>query len=263
MPVSTINGLKLHYTDTGVEHASPVIFIHGFPFSSEMWEEQIGFLSDTHRVITYDVRGHGKSQLGNGHLLIDFLVDDLFALMDHLGIQSANVVGLSMGGYIALRGVEREPERFLSLVLSNTKSEADTNEAKIKRADAVRTIRNDGVTVFADNFLKSVFAPDSFDKRPEAVRKIRTIIEKTSPDTLCSTLIALAARTDTTENLSKITIPTLILVGENDQLTPPAAAQGMANRIRGARIHILPDAAHMSNLENPEEFNSYLRDFFE
>ncbi len=263
MPTATVNNLELHYTDSGIEHASPVVFIHGFPFSHEMWEEQIKLLADTHRVIAYDVRGHGKSQLGDGHLLIDFLVDDLFALMDHLGIQSANIVCLSMGGYIALRGVEREPERFLSLVLSNTKSESDTNEAKTKRAGAIRTIRNDGVKAFADNFLKSIFAQDSFDKRPEAVRKIRTTIENTSPDTLCSTLIALAARTDTTETLTKINVPTLILVGKNDQLTPPAAAQGMANRIRDAQIHILPDAAHMSNLENPEEFNSYLRNFFE
>ncbi len=263
MPTTTINNLECHYTDSGIEHASPVLFIHGFPFNQEMWKEQIELLAETHRVITYDVRGHGKSQLGDGHVLIDFLVDDLFALMDHLGIHSANVAGLSMGGYVALRGIEREPNRFLSLVLCNTKSEADTNEAKTKRADAIRAIQNNGVETFADNFLKSVFAPTSFDKRPEAVRKIRTMIKSTSPDTLCSTLIALAARTDTTETLTKIDIPVLILVGEHDQLTPPSAAQNMANNLRDAQIHILPDAAHLSNLENPEEFNTHLRNFFE
>lgn len=263
MPKATINNLEIHYNDSGIEHASPVIFIHGFPFSSEMWTEQMELLSDTHRVISYDVRGHGKSELGDGHVLIDFLVDDLFGLMDHLGVQSANIIGLSMGGYIALRGVEREPERFLSLVLCNTKSEADPNEAKAKRADAIRTIKTDGVQVFADNFLKSVFAQQSFDQHPDAIRKIRAMIEKTSPDTLCSTLIALAARTDTTGALKNINMPALILVGEDDQLTPPAAAQAMANRIQGAQIYILPNAAHMSNLENPEEFNAYLRSFFE
>ncbi len=263
MPTATINNLKIQYTDTGIEHASPVIFIHGFPFNHEMWKEQTQLLADTHRVITYDVRGHGKSELGDGHVLIDFLVDDLFALMDHLGIQAANVAGLSMGGYIALRGIEREPERFLSLVLANTKSEADPNEAKAKRADAIRTILNDGVEAFAENFLKSIFAPDSFDKHPQEIRKVRKMIEQTSPDTLCSILIALAARTDTTESLEKINVPALILVGDHDQLTPPAAAQGMATRIRDAHIHIIPEAAHMSNLENPDEFNTQLRDFFE
>lgn len=263
MPTATINNAVIYYTDGGVEHASPIIFIHGFPFSHEMWNEQVKLLAETHRVIAYDVRGHGRSELGDGHILIDFLVDDLFALMDHLSIESANVVGLSMGGYITLRAVEREPSRFLSLVLCNTKSEGDTNEAKIKRADAIRTIRADGVKVFAENFIQSVFAKESFDKRPEAIRKIRTIIENTSPETLCRTLIALAARTDTTESLNKITVPTLILVGKEDQLTPPAAAQSMANRIRDAQIHIIPHAAHMSNLENPEEFNTQLRNFFE
>jgi 3-oxoadipate enol-lactonase len=263
MPKATINNIELHYTDSGLEHASPVIYIHGFPFSHEMWSEQIQLLADTHRVIAYDVRGHGKSELGDSHVLIDFLVDDLFALMDHIGVSSANIVGLSMGGYIALRGIEREPERFLSLILADTKSDTDPNEAKIKRADAIRTIKNEGIKTFADNFLKSVFAQDSFVKRPDAVRKIRTIIEQTSPDTLCSTLIALAARTDTTESLSKISVPVLILVGSEDKLTPPAAAQAMANRIRDAQIHILPDAAHMSNLENSELFNMHLRNFFE
>jgi len=263
MPSANINNLEINYTDSGFEHASPVIFIHGFPFNHEMWKDQIEILADTHRVITYDVRGHGKSELGDGHVLIDFLVDDLFALMDHLGIQSANVVGLSMGGYVALRGVEREPERFLSLVLSNTKSEADTNEAKAKRADAIRTIQKDGVKAFSENFLKSVFASESFDKHPQEIRKVRTMIEKTSPDTLCRTLIALAARTDTTDALGKLNIPVLIIVGEHDQLTPPSAAQSMANRIPDAQIHILPDAAHMSNLESPEEFNTHLRNFFE
>lgn len=263
MPTASINNTKIEYTDTGIEHASPVIFIHGFPFNHTMWKEQTELLADTHRVITYDVRGHGKSELGNGHVLIDFLVDDLFAFMEHLGIQAANVVGLSMGGYIALRGIERTPERFLSLVLANTKSEADTNEAKTKRADAIRTIQNDGVETFAENFLKTVFATESFDKHPQEIRKVRKMIEQTSPQSLCSTLIALAARTDTTESLGKINVPALILVGEHDQLTPPAAAQSMANRIRDSHIHIIPDAAHMSNLENPEEFNTQLRDFFE
>ncbi len=263
MPTVSINNSELYYTDSGVEHASPVIFIHGFPFNHSTWDEQIKLLADTHRVIAYDVRGHGNSPLGNGNILIDFLVDDLFSLMDYLGIHSANIVGLSMGGYIALRGIEREPDRFLSLALCNTKSEADTNEAKIKRADSIRTIINDGVKTFADNFLKTVFAPASVDKNPQAVRKIQSMIESTSPDTLCSTLIALAARTDTTETLSKIQVPTLILVGEYDRLTPPSAAKTMANNIRDAKIHIISEAAHLSNLENPEEFNTHLRNFFE
>lgn len=263
MPTAMMNNFQMYYTDDGIEHASPVIFIHGFPFNHTMWEQQVQLLAGTHRVISYDIRGHGNSEPGDGPVLIDFLVDDLFALMDHLGISSASIVGLSMGGYIALRGIEREPDRFLSLVLCDTKSGADTNEAKIKRADAIRSIQSEGVDTFAKNFLKSVFSPGSFDKHPNAVRKIRNIIKNTSPDTICKTLTALAARTDTTHVLEKIGVPTLILVGEKDQLTPPSAAQEMAQLIPESQIHILKDAAHMSNLENPEEFNVHLSQFFE
>jgi 3-oxoadipate enol-lactonase len=263
MPEVTINNCKIHYTENGIEHGSPVIFIHGFPFSGEMWEEQVQLLADTHRIITYDIRGHGKSSSGDGDFLIDFFVDDLFGLMDQLEIRAANIIGLSMGGYIALRGIEREPDRYLSLVLCDTKSEADPNEGKLKRADAVRTIRSKGVEAFCETFLKAIFAEESFVRRPEAVRKIEKTILSTPADTLCRTQIALAARTDTTEILHTISIPTLILVGSQDQLTPPAAAQAMANRIRDSRIKILEGAAHMSNLESPEEFNAQLREFFE
>jgi 3-oxoadipate enol-lactonase len=263
MPTAKINNFQMYYTDDGIEHSSPVIFIHGFPFNHTMWEQQVKLLAGTHRVISYDIRGHGNSGPGIGPIMIDFLVDDLFALMDHLGFTSASIVGLSMGGYIALRGIEREPDRFISLVLSNTKSGADTNEAKIKRADTIRTVLSDGVDAFAENFLKSVFAPGSFDKHPNAVRKIRNIIENTAPDTVCNTLTALAARTDTTHVLEKIRVPTLILVGEKDQLTPPSAAQEMAQLIPDSQIFILRDAAHMSNLENAEEFNTHISKFFE
>jgi 3-oxoadipate enol-lactonase len=261
MPTVTINSTTLYYTDSGPRDAEPLIFIHGFPFNHEMWDEQAALFESTFRVITYDIRGHGKSESDNTHFLIDFFVDDLFALMDHLKIKSAHVAGLSMGGYIALRGIERSPERFRSLILSNTKSEADSDEAKLKRADSIRTILNDGVQKFAEGFLKAVFASASFDKHPAAVEKIRKIILSTPPSTLCSTLIALAARTDTSASLPTVKIPVLILVGKHDTLTPPAAAQSMANKIPGARMHIFEQAAHMSNLEAAEEFNKYLLDF--
>jgi 3-oxoadipate enol-lactonase len=182
-------------------------------------------------------------------------------LLDYLRIEKAVVVGLSMGGYIALRAIERNPERFKGLVLCDTRSEADTNEGKIKRATSIQSVKTDGVKKYAEGFVKAVFASQTFEKNPEAVKFIRQIIEKTSPTAIAGTLLALASRTDTTESLSKITVPTLILVGEHDALTPVSSARLMNEKIRRSELHVISNAAHLSNLENPEEFNKHLSGF--
>jgi 3-oxoadipate enol-lactonase len=256
-----INGTRINYTERGLPNGLPVVFIHGFPFSHAMWEPQMLALPNDIRAISYDVRGHGDSDVGDGQYLIEFFVDDLIALLDHLVIEQAVVCGLSMGGYIALRAIERNPERFKGLILCDTKSEGDSNEGKLKRAATVKAVRTDGVKAFAANFVKAVFAPSTFQSNPPVIEKIRSIIEANSPTGICGTLIAMAARTDTTSSLPTIKVPTLILVGEHDTITPPAASQAMKEQIANAEMHIIAHAAHMSNLENPKEFNERLITF--
>jgi 3-oxoadipate enol-lactonase len=258
---AVINGWSIDYNIFGKPSGLPVVFIHGFPFSQEMWRPQVAELSRDYRVITYDVRGHGKSKVGDGQYTIEFFVDDLIGLLDHLRIEKVVVVGLSMGGYIALRSIERNPERFRGLVLCDTRSEADTNEGKIKRAASIQSVRTGGVKKYAEGFVRAVFAPQTFERNPEAVKFIRNIIENTSPISIAGTLLALASRTDTTESLSKINVPTLILVGEHDALTPVSAARSMNEKIRQSELYVISDAAHLSNLENPEEFNKHLSGF--
>ena len=258
---AVINGLTVNYELAGRTDGRPVVFIHGFPFSQAMWQPQVEALPSDLQIITYDVRGHGESDIGDGQYLIEFFVDDFFGLLDHLKIRRAVVCGLSMGGYIALRAIERNPERFAGLVLADTRSEADTNDGKSRRAASIKTVQTSGVKVFADGFLKAVFAADSFESKPESIEFIREIIEKTSPVAIIGNLIALAARTDTTASLSSIKVPTLILVGEHDTLTPPAAAQAMKEKISKSELVTLRNAAHMSNLENHEAFNQALKKF--
>jgi 3-oxoadipate enol-lactonase len=258
-----INGWNTSYTIDGNASGQPVVFIHGFPFSQEMWRPQVAPLSSDYRVITYDVRGHGESEVGDGQYTIEFFVDDLIALLDYLKIEKAVVVGLSMGGYIALRAIERNPEPFRGLVLCDSRSEADTNEGKIKRAASIQSVRTDGVKKYAEGFVRAVFAPKTFERDPEAIKFIKRIIEKTAPIAIAGTLLALASRTDTTESLSKISVPTLILVGEHDALTPVSAAKSMSEKIRQSEFHVISNAAHLSNLENPEEFNRHLLDFLQ
>lgn len=261
---TVINNVLHRYIDIGIPNTPPVIFIHGFPFSHRMWSfpgGQTEALSGTHRVIAYDIRGHGESEVGTGHYTIELFVDDLIGLMDHLQIHKAVLCGLSMGGYITLRAVERHPDRVLGLVLCDTRSEPDSNEGKIKRTAAIKNIQMNGMKTYAAEYVKNVFAPESFDRHPEAVKMIQSIVERTAPLSIFGSLLALASRTDTTPNLPNIACPTLIMVGEKDLLTPPASAEAMKEKIPGAEMHIIPNAAHMSNLEKPDIFNKHLVTF--
>ena len=256
-----INGATMNYVERGTPGGIPLTFIHGFPFSLEMWEPQMWALPNQYRAIAYDVRGHGQSDVGDGQYSIEFFVDDLVALLDHLVIERTILCGLSMGGYIALRAFERHPERFNGLILCDTKSTADSDEGKVKRATTLRSVKTSGVEQFANGFVKSVFADSTFVSHPEIIESIKSVIKSTSPIGIGGTLLALACRTDTTTVLPRISVPTLILCGEKDQLTPPKDSEFMHKQITGSSLHVIPAAAHLSNLENPGVFNEKLLTF--
>ncbi len=254
-----VNGVNINYVESG--SGVPVILVHGFPFSHEMWNAQITALSSSYRAIAYDVRGHGLSDVGDGQYTIDSHVDDLFALMDHLGLPPAVIVGLSMGGYITLRALEREQKRFRAAVLCDTRAEADGNEAKYRRFASITAVKRTGSAPFAEAFVKGVFAPATFGANPGAVDSIRRVIERTPPLSIAGTLLALASRPDMTGTLPGISLPVLIMVGEQDTTTPPEASRLMNSRIPGSVLHVIPGAAHMSNLEQPALFNQHLTEF--
>ena len=255
------DGDPFNVVEVGLPTSMPVVFIHGFPFSHEMWKPQLDVVGKMYRVIAYDLRGHGASYVGEGQYTIEGHVDDLIALLDHLQVRKAVVVGLSMGGYIALRAIERNPERFRAVALCDTRSEADSNEGKLKRFASIVAVKKNGSAAFADGFAKAVFAPETFQKNPEAVQTIRSIISRTPELSIAGTQLALASRTDTTASLSKIRMPTLILVGEHDATTPPSVSLAMHERIPGSELHIVPHAAHVSNMENADFFNEKLLGF--
>ncbi len=242
----------------------PIVFIHGFPFSAEMWKGQTQMLQDNKknlRIITYDLRGHGQSDVGDGQYTIELFVDDLIGLLDYLKITKTILCGFSMGGYITLRAIERNPDRFNALVLCDTMSAADSNESKVRRANSINQIKKEGVERFAEGFLKAVFAPQTFDTKPDIIDEIRRVILSNSPLGICGALLAMAGRTDTTESLSRISVPTLILVGKHDAVTPPSASKSMHDKIPNSILHLIDNAAHMSNLENPNVFNEHLTKF--
>ena len=257
----SLRGVEIDYEVTGTRSAPPVVFIHGFPFDKLMWKPQVEALKNDFYVVTYDVRGHGKSAASDGLYTVEYFVDDLVGLLDHLKLSTATIVGLSMGGYIALRALERHPERFRALVLCDTKSEADNNDGKVRRSNQAKAVKWDGMEEFADGFVKNIFYEKTFETNPDVIEMIRKTIESTSPLVAAGTLIALAARTDTTALLYSLKIPALILVGQHDSVTPPSCSQAMKEKIPGAEMHVIPRAGHLSNLENPDEFNKHLVKF--
>ncbi|HOX84323.1 MAG TPA: alpha/beta hydrolase [Chryseolinea sp.] len=259
----TINGLFVSHTDDGDEKAPAIVFIHGFPLNKAMWNHQVEILRNRYRVITYDVRGYGNSEPGDEELTIDLFALDLKRLLDALNLEKVILCGFSMGGYIALRAIEKFPERFDSLILCDTQCSADTPESKDKRMKSIQAIRLGGIELYADQILSGFFFNDPVNKKSKEMIEVRRMIESSSPEVVCNTLLALADRSETCSNLEKIDIPVLILVGNEDNVTPPSAAEFMHSKISGSTLFKLGKAAHLSMMDNATDFNKNLEDFLE
>lgn len=253
-----INGISVSYAGNIKLGVPSVIFVHGFPFNKKMWKAQAEALNDKYHVVTYDIRGHGQSEEGTDNFSIDLFVRDLMGLMDHLKIDKTILCGLSLGGYIALNAIAKFPNRFKALVLSDTQCIADTPEAREKRTKAIEVIQNGGLEKYADDSVRNLFAPGSFISRCREIADVRQMILTTSETSLCKTLLALAQRNETCGTLIDIKVPVLVMVGNEDKITPPSAAQYLSDNIDGSTLRTIENAGHMSNLENPEKFNNEL-----
>ena len=255
--------IKMHYFDFGIRGDVPIIFIHGMALDHTMWNPQINVLKDKFRVIAYDIRGHGQNSVGDGQYTYKMFANDLIDLMDFLEIEQAILCGLSLGGGIAIRAYDMYPQRIKALVLCDARCEGDFNETKCWREDSIDLIKDNGLQTFASEFVNMIFARDSFNNYPETMEFVRKLILSTSPQTICGVLLAAAARIDMKYVLPKIKIPTLIMVGENDNFTPLRSSQIMNNGIINSKLKIISSAGHVSNLENIEEFNYNLLEFLE
>jgi 3-oxoadipate enol-lactonase len=259
--MSLVNNTAVSYIDEGPAEGRVVIFIHGFPLNKSMWEKQIEALQDEFRVIAYDIRGHGDSEAGNAHFSMDLFVNDLIGFMQSLNIEKAVLCGLSMGGYIALNAAINFPEHFDALILSDTSCTADSPKSRNKRIEAIESIRLNGLENFADESIKNLFASGSVDAKGAEIAAAREMIVNTSSQSVYNSMHALAVRKETCSRLSEIKIPVLILVGDEDKITPPIAAMVMHQNIRGSAFSIIEKAGHLSNMENPYEFNYLVKKF--
>ncbi len=257
----TVNNLTVSYNDEGENGTPVVIFIHGFPFNKAMWDKQLEALKENYRVIAYDVRGHGNSDAGKGDFSIELFANDLLSFMDALKLDKAMLCGLSMGGYIALNAVEKDPDRFDALILSDTTCIADTPEVKEKRMKAIESIKKAGVEKYAEESIKNLFAPESLSTKKEEIAAVRDMIVNTSKQSLYKTLRAFYERKETCSKLQDINVPVLIMVGKEDKITPLDAAQFIHEKIEGSTLNIIEHAGHLSNMENPSAFNTQLEEF--
>lgn len=254
-----IHGISVR--DQGNPRHPPIIFTHGFPFSSKMWRHQVAELSPHYYCITYDVRGLGQSEPGDGQYTLESLVDDLLCVVEELKLDRPVAAGLSMGGYITLRAAEKKPEIFRGLVLCDTKSAADDDTGKLARAQAIKDISRDGMGVYASHIVRRCFSSDAPDKSHEAFQEALDEVGQQSPLGVKGCLLAMAGRTDTTAFLAKIAMPTLLMVGQDDLLTPPALMRSMQEKIRGSALSVIPGAGHMAPVENPVAVNRALESF--
>ncbi len=252
-----VDGTEIAFEDHGV--GMPVVLLHGFPFSSKMWGRQVATLAPAHRVITPDFRGFGDS--GGAPSSVEQLADDLQALVDHQELPPFVLGGFSMGGYVAFRYLAKHAEHVRALLLLDTRAEPDAPEAKQRRYAAIDRIKSEGPNGFLNDFAKLVLSPKTLETRPEIATHVRHLMEAGRAEALTGGLQALAERPDSTPLLSRITQPTLIVVGNDDKATPVDAARKMHEAIGGSTLVIIPDAGHMTNIEQPEQFNTALREF--
>lgn len=252
-----VNGIDVAYDVHGAAGRPWVVMVHGFPFTRATWSVQAAALAGEFRVLTWDLRGLGESGLGPVPQPLEAYVDDLLGLMDALDIQQAGLVGLSMGGYIALRAVQRVPGRFRALALCDTRSDPDSDEGKLGRAAAIKTLHAGGLETFVTAMLpKLLHQPES-----TAGRELLALMRSNHAAGMTNALAAMQGRTDITPALASFALPTLVMVGREDTLTPPALSESMAAKIPGARLVMLDNAGHVSNLEAPAAFNAALLAF--
>lgn len=254
-----VDDIQLAYTDAGL--GLPVVLLHGYPFNRTLWNEQVSALSNSYRVITPDLRGHGESDASPGAATMNRMAQDVAALLDHLEISRAVIGGLSMGGYVALAFYKQFPSRVRALIMADTRAQADTEEGKLTRQQQAEKALAEGMAGIADSMLPKLLTPDTVSKRPEVVKRVRDMMLKTKPEGAAGALLGMAERDDQTSLLSQISCPSLILVGQEDQITPVKDSEKMHREIPGSRLVVLENAAHVSNLERTEQFNEELTRF--
>ena len=255
----TANGISINYTLDGPAGAPVVTLSHSLATTLAMWQPQLSALTARYRVLNYDTRGHGGTDAPRGAYTLDQLADDAKALLGALGIQRTHWVGLSMGGMIGQTLALKAPQLFTSLVLCDTSSRIPP-EAKPLWDERIHTAETKGMDPLVEGTLSRWFTAPFKEKGGPVVETVRQMIKSTPPAGYIGCCQAISGL-NLTDRIGAIRVPTMIIVGEDDQGTPVAASKVMNEQIKGSELVILKSAAHLSNMEQHEAFTRALTGF--
>lgn len=262
MRTAQVNGIQMAWDDVGPPDAPAVLLIHGFPLGRWMWEAQHDAVTAAgYRLIVPDLRGFGDTAATPPPYSMDGYADDLAALLDHLGVRRVVLGGLSMGGYVLFAFWRRHADRVAALLLADTRPTPDAPEAQQNRHRAIEEVQRAGVSSFTDGFTVGLLGAAAKADNPALLGTLQERAAANSAEGVMGALAALAARPDSTPTLATITAPTLIVVGAEDAVTPPAVHQEMGRAIAGSRVVTLPGAGHLSPMEAPALFNAAFGEF--
>jgi len=260
--LAKIHGIEIGYDSLG-EGDTTLVLLHAFPLNRAQWAQQApGLERDAKvRVVTQDLRSLGESSLEVGPVTVEQMAADVLRLMDALAIESFVLGGVSMGGYVAFQVFQRAPERVRGLILADTRATTDSPEARQAREATAVFVEEHGVPALFDRDVPRLFSHVTQTSRPGVINEGRRIASLNSPIGVAAVSRGLGLRPDVTELLPQIATPTLILVGEQDALTPIADARILFERIPDAQLEVIADAGHLSNLERPDVFTELVTRF--
>lgn len=258
-------GRTISYLDVDGPGPSPhaLVLLHAFPLAAEMWRPQLAPVPAGWRVVVPDLRGFGGSSPDGleGPVSIDDYARDLIALLDHLELHRVVVGGNSMGGYTALAVLRLAAERVRGLVLADTKAEADSESARTARAAMLEVLESGGVAAVWERMQPGLLGKTTKTSRPEVVERVRRLVLAQPAEAVRRAVERMRSRPDSTPLLPGIVCPTLVIVGEEDQIAGPETARLMHEKIPGAELAVIRGAGHLSGMEQPREFNAVLGRF--
>ncbi|MGZ5437192.1 MAG: alpha/beta fold hydrolase [Pyrinomonadaceae bacterium] len=255
-----MRGTEIAFTEAG--KGIPVVLLHGYPFDKSMWSGQIEALAAAgFRAIAPDLPGLGETKSSSEVATMEDMARDTAALLDHLGVEQAVICGLSMGGYVAFDFMHLFPTRVRGLVLAGTRAPADNEQEKAGREQQVQTMLRAGMVPISIATLPKLLGSRTLAEKPDVVKRVRAMITRSAPKGAAAAQRGMAARRDYTEDLANINAPVLVIVGREDSIRPVADAEFMHRGIRDSRLEIIEDAAHMTNMEQPEIFDDALLRF--
>jgi pimeloyl-ACP methyl ester carboxylesterase len=257
-----VGGRKLRYLVAGA--GWPMVLIHGFPLHAGQWRPQLDDVPDGWQFIAPDLRGFGPGASpprDSDEMTIDDYASDVEGLLDQMEIDRAFIGGLSMGGYVTFALFRRAPERFTGMLLADTRPQADTPEERQGRRGLLELVRKNGVSAIMNRMFPKLLGKTTFEERPGVVRRVESIIKGGSVEAIEGGIHALISRPDSTPDLARISTPALVIVGDEDVITPVSDGELLHRSIGRSRLVTLPAAGHLSNLETPEAFSRALHDF--